>query len=366
MFVAGSDIASLDGLLKWWEGVEYAAAAFVILGCVGEFIAEFTKIQTKGGRDQLGKISLLVLICALAIELIALVRTNGLSGQEIAVLNAVAADARTRAANAEGTAKGFDTKISEAQRGTAEAQRDAESAKKRAAEADERAALNEKEAARLRNAAEGEQLARVKIESQVSAAETRLEEERKIRLELENSMAPRVLGIPLGPGNKTSFDELKAFAGTEVIFDVLPDAEPRRAAQEIQNVLTYAGWKAVSINIRPELYTGDFDGVIIEPQRPMIGVVAMPGNKALTEHERSTKCAEALRLYLLTKNWKARMNLFHADQVPANTIRILVGFKPSPFYEPDWVKQMEENYKKILQLVNEREKYLPQPPQSPN
>src|SRR5216684_3460419 len=109
MFVAGSDVRSIDGLLNWWEGVEYAAAAFVILGCVGEFTAEFTKIQTEEWRDKLGKISLLILIGALAVELGALVRTNSLSGQEIAVLNGVTADARTRAANAETTAKGFDS-----------------------------------------------------------------------------------------------------------------------------------------------------------------------------------------------------------------------------------------------------------------
>jgi hypothetical protein len=168
MLVASSNVASLDQLLSWWEGAEYVGEAFVILGCVGEFTAEFTKIRTPEWRHQLSKISLLILITALAIELGALVRTNSLAGQEIALLNGTSADARIRAANAEATAKGFDSKIAEAQRGTAEAQRDAETAKERASEADERAAINEKEAARLGKAAEDERLARVKIEQQLA------------------------------------------------------------------------------------------------------------------------------------------------------------------------------------------------------
>jgi hypothetical protein len=101
MLVTSSDVASIDTLLNWWECAEYIAEAFVILGCVGEFVAEFTKVRTEDWRHALGKISLLLLIAALGIELGALVRTNNLSGQEIAILNGVAADARTRAANAE-------------------------------------------------------------------------------------------------------------------------------------------------------------------------------------------------------------------------------------------------------------------------
>jgi hypothetical protein len=202
-------------------------------------------------------------------------------------------------------------------------------------------------------------------ESQLSVAAAKLEDERRIRLELEQSLAPRVLGFQIGPGNKTSFDELKPFTGTEVIFEVLPDAEARRAAQEIQNVLMFAGWKTSTVNFRADLYAGYFDGVIIEPRRPAIGMPPMPSDNEFADQERSRQCATALVSYLLSKNWKARMNLWHDDQLPANTIRILVGFKPNPFYDPDWVKQMEENYKKIMQQMREREKYVPKPPQTP-
>ena len=180
MPVTNPDIASLDAFLSRWEAAEYAAEAFVIIGCVGEFIAEFSQIRTQEWRHQLGKISLLVLISALALELGALVRTNALSGQEIARLNGTAADAIARAASAEEKAKGFDSRIADAQRGTAEAQRDAESAKERASKADERASANEREAARLSKLAADEQLARATLESEIQARTMTLKQQQDI------------------------------------------------------------------------------------------------------------------------------------------------------------------------------------------
>jgi hypothetical protein len=95
--IIASDLASLDSSLTRWEWVEYSAEFFVVLSCMGEYIAEFTKIKTEKWRHQLNRRSLIVLIAALAIELGALCITNGLSGKEIAVLNGIAADARKRA-----------------------------------------------------------------------------------------------------------------------------------------------------------------------------------------------------------------------------------------------------------------------------
>jgi hypothetical protein len=149
MFVAGADITEIDRLMGVWEIVEYAAEAFVIIGCVGEFVADFTHIKSESWRHQLGRASLIVLIGALGLELVALARTNTLAGREIALLNGIAADAWTRAATAEGTAKGFDAQIAEAKRNTADAQRDAANAKERASKADEHASKNEKDAALL-------------------------------------------------------------------------------------------------------------------------------------------------------------------------------------------------------------------------
>lgn len=96
------DIASIDALLHRWEVVEYIATGLVILGCAGEFVADFTNIRTSEWRHgKLGKASLLLLIVALAVELGALVRINGLSGKEIAILNSETAFARQKQVEAE-------------------------------------------------------------------------------------------------------------------------------------------------------------------------------------------------------------------------------------------------------------------------
>jgi len=227
MLLTSSDVALLDGLLSRWENAEYIAETFVILGCLGEFAVEFTRIGKREWSHQLSRLSLIVLIAALGFGLIALARTNHLSGQEIALLNAVAAEARTRAANAEGTAKGFDSKIADAQRGTAEAQRDAETAKQHASEADERAAVNEKEAARLGKLAADESLARANIEKQL-APRTLNESDREMLGKQLHEFAPR-------------------FSGRKVtVSSLVGDAEGIVFSLEIIDILTRAG-----INVEP-------------------------------------------------------------------------------------------------------------------
>jgi hypothetical protein len=96
--------SSVDSALSFWERVEYVAEAFVILGCVGEYLAEFTNLLPKSPidrREQCNKISLLLLTAALAVELAALFQTNNLSGIEIARLQVVAEKAREHAAELE-------------------------------------------------------------------------------------------------------------------------------------------------------------------------------------------------------------------------------------------------------------------------
>jgi hypothetical protein len=95
-----SEVSVIDAALDYWEWVEYAAEAFVILGCAGEYVSEFTHIKTEEWRHRLSKVSLIILTVALAIELGALVRTNNLSGQEIALLNNESAKANNEAAKA--------------------------------------------------------------------------------------------------------------------------------------------------------------------------------------------------------------------------------------------------------------------------
>jgi hypothetical protein len=93
-----SEIAALSEALDSWELVGYIAVSAVILGCAGEAIHEFTAWfrgcqwwAAKGGRA-----SALLLVAALAVELVAQVNVNIRSGQIIAILNRETAEARER------------------------------------------------------------------------------------------------------------------------------------------------------------------------------------------------------------------------------------------------------------------------------
>jgi hypothetical protein len=134
MVLTDSEVASLKSVLRCWEWFGYASTAVVGLGCIGEFIAEFTALaKSESCRHKLARLSLIVLIFGIAGELLSAARTSQLSGQIIANIE-------ERAANAG----------------------------QKAGEANDRAAGNEKEAKRLAKLAEDERLARVQLERKVA------------------------------------------------------------------------------------------------------------------------------------------------------------------------------------------------------
>ena len=99
MTFAQSDVSSLTTTLSHWEVAEYICAGLVTLACLGEFIAEFTGWFTAGVEERkkgLGKASTLLLIAALALELVCLVRTNQLSNTLVGSLSQVAGEAATK------------------------------------------------------------------------------------------------------------------------------------------------------------------------------------------------------------------------------------------------------------------------------
>jgi hypothetical protein len=100
MILTSSESSGLESSLGCWEIGEYIATGIVILGCLGEFLSEFTNFwnvrNDRHGKDTLGKLSALVLIGGLAVELVCLVNTNNLSGRIIAGLVNQAAQANKR------------------------------------------------------------------------------------------------------------------------------------------------------------------------------------------------------------------------------------------------------------------------------
>lgn len=79
---SGDSLAALEELLTWWTRVEYLGAGAVLIGVLGEFINDFTHWWRSARRlKRLGRGSTLLLIGGLAVELVALVRTNTLAAR---------------------------------------------------------------------------------------------------------------------------------------------------------------------------------------------------------------------------------------------------------------------------------------------
>jgi hypothetical protein len=262
-----------------------------------------------------------------------------------------------------------DRQIAVAQQAAGEADDRAGIANNSAAQANVRAGVLENEALTARNRLEELHAENLATESKLAAANLELEKEKGTRLELEKSLAPRSFEIKVADSPNSNFEQLKPFGGTNVIFEVLTDAEARRAANEIGNLVGFAGWKVVSVESHPELWPGFFDGVSIVPPGGFTG--GFPGQvdgDKLAIRRKTIRAAEALALWLIERNWKAsvRNNITEAGEVPDDTLKIFIGFKPNPFFEPDWVKDIEKTYEKILKEQKRRQeeidKQFRQPP----
>lgn len=193
------------------------------------------------------------------------------------------------------------------------------------------------------------------LKQQNLETESRLETERKTRLELEKSLSPRELPIIL-EGGKTNFDSLKPFAGMQVIFDVLPDAEALRAAGAIRQILEMAGWKTIQFTPRGDINIGYFDGVMIEslPGPELMQAIGSQEQAALWQ--RLDEAGEALEDFLSSNNWEARATFREPNKapIPPSTIKIVVGFKPNPYFAPEWAKKMNEEIKKSREEMKKR------------
>src|ERR1700731_1202185 len=110
MTVTASEVASLTSLIGRWEYAEYACTALVAIACFGEYIADFTEWWKRDSwkwfgavehrKDGVAKFSTLVLIGALAGELLCVVVTNQLSGRLVGALGDRAEEAFSKSKDA--------------------------------------------------------------------------------------------------------------------------------------------------------------------------------------------------------------------------------------------------------------------------
>jgi uncharacterized protein YqhQ len=97
-----SEISALESLAELWERVDYIGLFLVFVGVIVESLVEFTSlIKSSFWKPRIGKISALVLIVGLALELMASSRLSVINRQAVGILYAQVADAKKRAAHAE-------------------------------------------------------------------------------------------------------------------------------------------------------------------------------------------------------------------------------------------------------------------------
>lgn len=238
MTLTPSDVASASRWLSFWEIIEYTSEAVVFLGCVGEFVAEYTKWRTEEYRHALGRRSLVFLTLGIGMGLLSLIQTNALSS---VVLESLGQKAERVGKTAQLASETADAAIFKSTQATA-ASGDAISTSNKA----EGIASNALVLARgARKEADSFERDIVSAKKQAADAESHLAEALKraadASTELERIKSPRSLTNISG-----LIDSLRHFSGTEFIFgSVFGDEESFQLLVQIDNVLERAGWKRI-------------------------------------------------------------------------------------------------------------------------
>lgn len=208
--------------------------------------------------------------------------------------------------------------------------------------------------------------------TQLKAAEAQLKTDEAQRAELEKSLMPRTFSI-VGNGQLPNLDKLSQFKGTKFVVRFLPDAEAERAASNLIGVLTSSsvGWKLSGTIPDPTKYTEFFDGVLVTWSSSKEEYDNLPGpdkgaermeklRELVRETSKAQDISEELVDFLLKNGWRARSTASGADEehFPPGAVVIIVGFKPSPYFDPEWIKDMNETNKKThKRLLDEQHQW---------
>jgi len=331
MTLTPSDVASLTSTLSFWEYAEYISGGFVALACVGEYIASFKPWFTGGDKerkDRLEKRSTLLLIIALAAELICLVRTNLISGQVIGALDTKAAEAYRNSgkaiANADtaaGKAKAASDEADTAKVESSKAKQVSATAESVARAARQEADSFEKRIASAVAQANEEVKRAGAAESHLSEA-LRAAEEVTHKLEaIEKRLAPRVL-------TKEQQDRIVAiiahFSGQEVFFAVYDDLDSRNLLATVRSIVKSANWTLV----RPLAYMGDIALMVSPAPADTVGYVSKQGIWILAAdgHAASGTAAATLAAALAAEGLQCESH--RTPDFKGSAIAIIIGKKP--------------------------------------
>jgi len=322
-----------------WEDIEYFGEAVVILGVLGEYLGEFhlfQKEEQEKKRRRITKLSTRILLVGLALELSGLVRTSQLYEIEVVAARLDASKAQLSAGEANATGQA--------------ATLQAASANERAGKAIIKAAGLEKEAATLRRQAEELRQRNLETESRVTEANQKLEGERTTRLEMEKSLSPRLLPFKEFTDGTTNIDDLKPFAGIEAVLEFIQDAEAERTALNLAFLLQKAGWKVVASHPISSL---PWDGVTIGTYMPVLHAERRTSRDDIAASMASHDIGIVLVRFLRENDWEANLQSDEPGLLSPNTLRVVIGLKPYPYFGSPTSKAAQELLDKTFQ-VNKR------------
>jgi hypothetical protein len=211
------------------------------------------------------------------------------------------------------------------------------------------------------------------VADKLTAANAEIAELDSRRTELEKTLLPRTFSLAF-PRDFDKLNRLKDLTGTKISLRFLPDAEAERATGNLAGLFNEVGWTISETIPDSSKYTSFFDGVTIgfwgapPEQVENAGRGGKNRMQELTEFTQlsaaSSRRANELVDFLKAQGWEAQARW--ADvQLPSDTLEVTVGFKPSPYFDPDWLKKMHSRLETQRQRdldfqrrLDEREKNL--------
>ena len=180
------------------------------------------------------------------------------------------------------------------------------------------------------------------------AAESQIARMDAARLELEQTLAPRIITMIWDKG-KSNLEPLRVFRDRPFKLEYLPDTEAIRAASSLRDVFTSGGMKFESAKVKPDAFDVFFDGVTIYVPTALTG----------EENQRSFDTGEKLKAFLEGFGWQ-QIKWMHADkgELQPGEIKVVVGFKPSPYFRSEEEKEADKERLKMKRYAEEMERQL--------
>jgi hypothetical protein len=339
IILMSSDGWSVATSLRVWEFCEYLFDVLVILGCVGEFIAEHTNLRTEEWRNSIGRQSLLLLTLGIGLGLFSLIKTNALSGQAIDSLGDKAQKATEKANQAATSADTANEKSVQAATAASGALEKSTSAEKSASAAVTVAGGARREAhsfekdivtAKTQAADAESHLADALQKAAAATAELQ-----RVTAELTRLKSPRALT------NTTQMVSiLTPFKGTEYTFtSVASDEEAIALLRSVDAVLQQSGWKrGAPVGGFPAINVFGLDNPYSVPVALLNGVRISVDWPEDVSHQTPFQRLPPLVRAAVALNLSIVATLFPLEDGPqrvvevakgdSKTVRIVVGKKP--------------------------------------